>query len=390
MVRSCLLLFFLCLSSAFAAQPNPYDVLGVARDADAAEIKSAYRKLARLYHPDVNPDDLAAEDKFKEASNAYEILSDPVKKNSFDRFGIQDGVPDSPGVGAYPRATPWAPSGAPAGAPSRTQATIALDHFTLSQVVLETKSYIDLVISYQLGRPIIISNKTFFDLGQVGNDHTRHGFSIWLTGLGSLFSLAAVHPPNAQAGLIALILFGLQAERIHSLWKNYEKVPLDQVSEFLASTLAETSTTGLALNSRLKRAIFMFDLATEVESSVMIPEPTYPEWLELLYLKEIARRQPEIALGWLLRSLQDTSRSKASQLFDLELKSRPNYWLKVIYLLERELAANAFQPTILIQRMADWQKTLQSKKVQKQARSAAKNLRKRFLNCAREFRPYQS
>lgn len=66
---------------------DPYKVLGVEKNADASSIKSAYRKLARKYHPDVNPNDKAAEDKFKEISEAYDILSDPAKKVEYDNLG---------------------------------------------------------------------------------------------------------------------------------------------------------------------------------------------------------------------------------------------------------------------------------------------------------------
>ena len=69
------------------AKSDPYEVLGVARNATAEEIKKAYRKLAIKYHPDKNPGDPTAEEKFKEAASAYEILSDPEKKARYDRFG---------------------------------------------------------------------------------------------------------------------------------------------------------------------------------------------------------------------------------------------------------------------------------------------------------------
>lgn len=64
-----------------------YDVLGVSRDADAKQLKKAYRKLAMKFHPDRNPGDTEAEQKFKEASAAYEVLSDPQKRKLYDRFG---------------------------------------------------------------------------------------------------------------------------------------------------------------------------------------------------------------------------------------------------------------------------------------------------------------
>lgn len=64
-----------------------YEVLGVPRDADDNQIKKAFWKLAKKYHPDVNPDDLEAEKKFKEANEAYEVLSDKEKRQRYDQFG---------------------------------------------------------------------------------------------------------------------------------------------------------------------------------------------------------------------------------------------------------------------------------------------------------------
>ncbi|MGB0731257.1 MAG: DnaJ domain-containing protein, partial [Miltoncostaeaceae bacterium] len=61
-----------------------YSVLGVAEDADAEAIKKAYRALARTHHPDANPDDPAAEERFKEISHAHDVLSDPEKRREYD------------------------------------------------------------------------------------------------------------------------------------------------------------------------------------------------------------------------------------------------------------------------------------------------------------------
>ena len=69
------------------AKRDYYEVLGVGKDADGTAIKKAYRKLALKYHPDRNPDDKEAEEKFKEAAEAYEVLSDDQKKARYDRYG---------------------------------------------------------------------------------------------------------------------------------------------------------------------------------------------------------------------------------------------------------------------------------------------------------------
>jgi molecular chaperone DnaJ len=82
-----------------------YDVLGVNRTASADELKKAYRKLARQYHPDVNPGDASSEDRFKEVNEAYEVLSDVDRRAAYDRFGhaaSQMGGDPFGGFGASP------------------------------------------------------------------------------------------------------------------------------------------------------------------------------------------------------------------------------------------------------------------------------------------------
>jgi len=73
--------------AAGSGRKNPYEVLGVARDADEDTIRKAYRKLARKHHPDVNPGDKAAEERFKAISEAYAILSNAEKRRAYDEFG---------------------------------------------------------------------------------------------------------------------------------------------------------------------------------------------------------------------------------------------------------------------------------------------------------------
>ena len=70
-----------------AAKRDLYEVLGISKTADEKAIKKAYRKLAKKYHPDMNPGDKTAEQKFKEATDAYNILSDPEKRKLYDQYG---------------------------------------------------------------------------------------------------------------------------------------------------------------------------------------------------------------------------------------------------------------------------------------------------------------
>ncbi|HEX8752302.1 MAG TPA: DnaJ domain-containing protein, partial [Solirubrobacterales bacterium] len=84
-----------------------YKTLGVSKKASDEEIKKAYRKLARKYHPDRNPDDPQAEEKFKEISAAYDVLGDPEKRKEYDAGGAFGGFgpgqgPFGPGGGAGP------------------------------------------------------------------------------------------------------------------------------------------------------------------------------------------------------------------------------------------------------------------------------------------------
>ena len=69
------------------ATKDYYDILEIKKNATEKEIKQAYRKLARKYHPDVNPGDSSAETKFKEINKAYEVLSDPEKRKKYNQFG---------------------------------------------------------------------------------------------------------------------------------------------------------------------------------------------------------------------------------------------------------------------------------------------------------------
>ena len=85
------------------AKQDYYQILGIKRDAKPEEIKKAYRRLARKYHPDVNPGDKAAEERFKLMSEAHDVLSDPKKRSVYDRFGqYSENLADAAARGAGP------------------------------------------------------------------------------------------------------------------------------------------------------------------------------------------------------------------------------------------------------------------------------------------------
>src|ERR1700758_5365914 len=94
---------------ATTTKQDYYELLGVGRKASLKEIRQAYRKLARKYHPDLNPGDKSAEEKFKQIQEAYDVLSDSKKRPIYDQFGFYS---DAAAAGGVPP-TGEAPSGGP-------------------------------------------------------------------------------------------------------------------------------------------------------------------------------------------------------------------------------------------------------------------------------------
>jgi len=88
---------------ATTAKKDYYDILGVKKSASSEEIRKAFRKLARKYHPDVNPGDKSAEEKFKSLSEANDVLSDPKKRKIYDQVGFYSDNIDPATAEAYAR-----------------------------------------------------------------------------------------------------------------------------------------------------------------------------------------------------------------------------------------------------------------------------------------------
>src|ERR1700752_2619103 len=89
---------------ATTAKHDYYELLGVPRKATAKDIRTAFRKLARKYHPDLNPGDKSAEEKFKQLQEAYDVLSDTKKRQMYDQYGFySDNIPPGgPGGSVHP------------------------------------------------------------------------------------------------------------------------------------------------------------------------------------------------------------------------------------------------------------------------------------------------
>src|SRR6476660_5315455 len=103
---------------ATTQQKDYYGLLGVKKTASSDDIRKAFRKLARKYHPDVNPNDKKSEEKFKEISEANDILSDPKKRKIYDQLGFYSDNIDPAAAEAYARGGTTGGGGFPGGSPA--------------------------------------------------------------------------------------------------------------------------------------------------------------------------------------------------------------------------------------------------------------------------------
>src|ERR1700693_1784809 len=106
---------------ATTTKKDYYEILGVKKSASAEEIRKAFRKLARKYHPDVNPGDKSAEEKFKSPAEANDVLSDPKKRKIYDQLGFYSDNIDPATADAYARAGGGTGGGNPSGFPAGGQ-----------------------------------------------------------------------------------------------------------------------------------------------------------------------------------------------------------------------------------------------------------------------------
>jgi len=124
---------------ATSAKKDYYEILGVKKSASAEDIRKAFRKLARKYHPDVNPGDKSAEEKFKTLSEANDVLSDPKKRKVYDQLGFYSDNIDPPAAAAYARAGSTGGGGFPgAGQPGGEGTHFDFDGFDFSDLMDNT------------------------------------------------------------------------------------------------------------------------------------------------------------------------------------------------------------------------------------------------------------
>ena len=124
---------------ATTQQKDYYGLLGVKKSATADEIRKAFRKLARKYHPDVNPNDKKSEEKFKEISEANDVLSDPKKRKIYDQLGFYSDNIDPAAAEAYARGGGFGAGGFGAGHPAAGRAAAELRVLTSAALTFPTQ-----------------------------------------------------------------------------------------------------------------------------------------------------------------------------------------------------------------------------------------------------------